>query len=168
MIRCFCHPALEKLLAQSLVKMMYLRTSVGVTFISSCLSKSTNFSYGGLLQTVKSRLANSSYNPVITLSFHTKEELVKQNTYGILSLHGIKYLKLPVSTDTHYRAIENYNKKHKDFELSISKDEWEQFSINILTTLLKEKINILNHGSRYDFDNSVTLQLKAVCVSSLT
>ena len=117
--------------------------------------------HAGLLEAVTYRLKNPTHY-IILLSFFSKEELIKYDTFGILSLQGTEFIRLPFMQEELYTTIEKYI----NIVLSFSKEEWVMFSTNAYKTLLKEKIRMLNHGSQYEFGSFVTIPLRAACVGS--
>lgn len=160
MINFITHPALTNLLEQSRVKMKYLRSLVDMVIVSSFLQQHTNSIHSGLLEAVKYRLARPAHY-ILLLSFHSKEELLLHDTFGILSLEGTAFIRLPFAPEQLYFTIDQYI----DNELTIPNKDWEAFATNACTALLKEKINLLKHGNKLDFINNITGPLRASVVS---
>lgn len=162
MINFITHLALTNLLEQSRVKMKYLRSLVDMVIVSGFLPRHINNIHSGLLEAVKYRLTHPAHC-IILLSFHSKKELLLHDTFGILSLQGTAFIRLPFTPEGLYSTIEQY----VDNELNIPNKDWEAFATNACKALLKEKINLLKHGNKLDFINNITGPLRA-CVVSLT
>ena len=160
MINFITHPALTNLLEQSRVKMKYLRSLVDMVIVSDFLPTHTNDTHSGLLDAVKYRLSFPAHY-ILLLSFHSKEELLLHDTFGILSLQGTAFIRLPFTTEQLYSTIDQY----VDNELAIPTTDWEAFATNACKALLKEKISLLNHGNKLDFINNITGPLRASVVS---
>jgi len=164
-MKYFCHPAIKEWLDLSKVREKYLKSNIGLTFISSFQSQQKEVHYG-LQEAVKFRLAHPSFNPIIILSFSSLEVLKQADTFGILSLKGTEYLQLPVPIEMLYETIESSNEKYKDFELSIPEPEWEQFSIPAYKQLLKSVVSKLKHGNHDALGNTALNPLRTACCLS--
>ena len=160
MISFITHPALTNLLEQSRVKMKYLRSLVDIRIVSSFLPQLPNRIHSGLLEAVKYRLVYPAHY-IFLLSFHSKEELLLHDTFGILSLQGTEYIRLPFAPEQLYSTIDQYVNN----ELAIPNKEWGAFATNACKVLLKEKISLLKHGNKLDFINNITGPLRASVVS---
>lgn len=162
MINYITHPALSNLLEQSRVKMEYLRSLVDMAIVSDFLPLLTNSNniHNGLLEAVKYRITNPAHY-ILLLSFHSKEELLPHDTWGILSLHGTAFIRLPFLPEQLYTAFNKYI----DNKLTIPNAESVKFATNACKALLKDKISLLNHGNKLDFVNSITGPLRATAVS---
>lgn len=161
MIKFVTHPALTNLLEHSRAKIKYQHSLVDVVIISDYFHQASHLIHGGLIEAVKYRLIHPTHY-IILLSFHSKEELLKHDIFGILSLQGTIFMRLPFMLEELYTAIETST----DIEFSIPKEEWLVFSTNAYKTLLKEKVSILIHGNKLDFVNCITSPLysAAVCL----
>lgn len=161
MIKFICHPVLIQLLEHCKVDVICQQCTIDVVIVSDFFPQGSI--HGGLIEAVNYRLTHPTYYILIT-SFYSKEELLKYDIFGILSLHGTVFIRLPFMVEELYTALE----KHTDVELSIPKEEWILFSTNACKALLKEKISVLKHGNKLDFVNNITgpLRAAAVCSSS--
>lgn len=140
MIKFICHPVLIELHKQSKVEMICQQSSSNIVIISDYYPQVSPQIHSGLIEAVKYRLTNPSCYIFIT-SFFSKEELFLHDTFGILSLRGTEFIRLPFRVEELYSAIEI----HTGIELSIPKAEWVVFSTNACKALLKEKISVLKH-----------------------
>lgn len=170
MIKFVTHPALTNLLEKSNVNEKYLQSLIDVVIVSDFYPQQNKRDiHAGLLEAVIYRLRHPTHY-IILLSFHSKEELLKQDTFGILSLQGTVFIRLPFLPEQFSANIE----KHTAIELSIPKEEWIVFSTYACKTLLKEKISVIKHkdkfgfGNKSAFGNNVIYPLRASAVGSLT
>jgi hypothetical protein len=149
------HPAIEKLFSQN--EDLLLASTI-VQLISVYSPNLENGTHSGLLEAVNYRLSNSTL-PIILLSFYNKQDLSKQDRFGILSLTGTEYIQLP------FLPIELINKiKHlTESPLNIPKKEWSAFSINVAEILLKEKAITFKHRQQHDLVNKITYPLRIAC-----
>lgn len=155
MIHTFTHPTIKKLLVQSEVEVFCQKSSIEVVFISDYFPQVSPQIHGGLIEAVKYRLTYpTSY--ICIFSFYSKEELLQYDTFGILSLAGTVFLRLPFLPEQLKKKLEVYTQ----IQLSIPNEEWIIFSTNACKILLKEKLRVLKHGGKLEFVSFINIALR--------
>ncbi|WP_291124935.1 hypothetical protein [Flavobacterium sp. UBA6031] len=155
MLQFVCHPALENLLTTSKEGMSCVTLTNNAVLISDFLPKASQPIHAGLLEAVKYRLFHPSEFIFIT-SFFPKEKLHPFDTYGILSLTGTEFIRLPFHIDQFLATLE----ENKKTEFNLSKIGWETFAIRACKALLKEKLSVLKHGGKLQFVDAIDMGLR--------
>lgn len=155
MIQTFTHPTIENLLEKSKVEMFCQQSLIDVVFITDYFPQVSNQIHGGLLEAVKFKLTHpTSY--ICISSFYSKEDLIQYDTFGILSLTGTIFLRLPFLPEQLINELEAFTQ----IQLSIPNEEWIIFSIYACRAVLKEKISVLKHGGRLEFVTAINMGLR--------
>lgn len=114
----------------------------------------------GLRICVNFRLQNFSAQ-IFLLSFLSIELLREYDTFGILSLPGTSFIRLPFTRKDLIKAIGSGT----DNETPIQSSDWESFAITASKSLLQEKIRTLKHGGKLAYGNQVINPLRTACIS---
>ena len=155
MLQFVCHPALQNLLTISREDAKCVTLPNNAVLISDYLPKTPPSIHAGLIEAVKFRLLHSTHF-IFIASFFAKEKLLPYDTFGILSLSGTEFIRLPLQADKLLLLIE----EKQNAELNLSKPAWEGFAIKACKALLKEKLSMLKHGDKLDFVNKVSFALR--------
>lgn len=155
MLQFVCHPALQNLLTTSKEGLNCVTSTNNAVLISDYLPTTSPSIHSGLIEAAKFRLFHPSHF-IFLASFFPKEMLLPFDTFGILSLTGIEFIRLPLQADRLLLLIEEKQRT----ETNLSKSDWETFAIQACKTLLKKKLSVLKHGGKFDFVNNVTFALR--------
>lgn len=158
MINIIAYPVIEKLVLLSKVKIRYHKSLFVTVIVSDFLPQQSHDFHTGILEAVKYRLIYPEHY-IIFLSFHSKEYLLHHDPFGIISLNGTDFIRLPFLPEQLIKTIE----KNNYFGSSIPKVEWIMFATNASKILLKDKISLLNHGNKLELLSLVTSPLGGSC-----
>jgi len=147
------HVSIKKLLVLGGLKEQYPR----VVFIS-CYKSGQPFA--GILHAVKFRLFSPSVF-IIFFSFYTRGQLHSKDRFGVLALEGTEFIQLPCCKEKLVHAAE----KHKNDSLNIDAAKWQKFSQYACKQLLREQLDELKHGNKFDLGNKVLNPLRIACVN---
>ncbi|MEI6554605.1 MAG: hypothetical protein WCL70_03370 [Paludibacter sp.] len=155
MLQFVCHPALENLLTTSKEGVKCVTLPNNAVIISDFLPKASQPIHAGLLEATKYRLTHPTHF-IFFASFFPKEKLLPFDTFGILTLTGTEFIRLPFYNDQFFITLLEKQKT----EFNLSRAEWETFAIRACKALLKEKLSVLKHGGKLDLVNKLTLKIR--------
>lgn len=140
MLQFVSHPALQNLLTSSKDGIKCVTSSENAVLISDYLPKTSQSIHAGLLEAVKFRLFHPSQT-IYFASFFPKEKLIPLDTFGILSLTGTEFIRLPFYKNQFINTLEN----KQNPVLKISQSEWEPFAIKACKDLLNKNLHVIQH-----------------------
>lgn len=155
MLQFVCHPAIQNLLTTSEEGNDCVTSTNNAVCISDYIPTATPSIHTGLSEAVKFRLFNPSHL-IFFASFFPKEMLLPFDTFGILTLAGTEFIRLPFCANQLLFSI----KEKQTNGINLSQSDWETFALRAGKALLKEKLSVLKHGGKLDFVNDVTLTLR--------
>ncbi len=163
MIKFITHPAISQVLEYSGGIMKYHLTTPDAFLISDFGIPNIKKIHGGLTQAVTERLKHPHCH-IFFVSFQLKEELAPYDGFGILSLPGIEFVRLPF----YMEELNSLVGKYLEAPFVIPKADWEAFATHAGKSILKENISVLKHGNKLDFINSITGPLRIAALGSVT
>lgn len=156
-----CHPAVEEFLKSTIVREYTGEGQADIHFITTYLPDVSNSPHEGLNQAVHYRL-QSPNTYIVLLSFLTQNELKKQDKYGLLSLPGTLFLRLPIG------VMELFWIWAKCITpLRISASELKTFAIKVYPDCLKNELSKLKHGGQWDIGNKIIYPLRTACLGHI-
>jgi hypothetical protein len=99
---------------------------------------------------------------IIYISFLPLELIRKHDKYGILSLAGTVFIRFPFWINDLYEQVEDcfLNKAN------ILQNDWKKFASLTISSMLRDRIEILRHRNKLDLVNYVTGPLRAAAIDS--
>lgn len=131
--------------------------------VSYCNESNESIVFTGIRQAAIYRLKHPKM-PLFFYSFLTIEMLNQKDSYGILSLPGTIFVRLPCVGDRFHDLINNCECDG----WTISHDQWNSFSENTCKLLLKGQIAEIMHGKKHEIGNRAIHPLRAAATLLLS
>lgn len=159
MQNCWLHPLLFRHLDIS-NELWLCRKHI---LVSYCNESQESNVYSGIRQAAIYRLKYPQQN-LFFLSFLPIDMLRQKDNYGILSLPGTLFVRLPCAGERFHDLINNFECD----SWTISHDQWNSFCEHACSQLLKEQMAEIMHGKKHEIGNRALHPLRAAATILLS